>query len=127
MMSTRRAAAAKQSPAGATRRGRPAAVSFSPEEVGELLSCPPARVVKALVLERAPGRGRPAPLFFPGAWLDGDCWRIPERDVKRLLGPELWRLLPVSEFAELVGFSTDYVYDLVERGALPARKIWGRW
>jgi hypothetical protein len=112
------------------RRGRPAAVSFSPDEVAAFAAVPLARVATVLRHDRA------RPLFFPGAWHDGQGWRIPERDLKALLGPKLqgpaadagkaWKLYPVAEFADLIGFATDYVYELIERGVITARKVLGQ-
>lgn len=99
--------------------GRPVGRVFLAEEVAGLLSHSAERVVRALELA--------AGSFFPHAWKDKEdgVWRIPEGDVRRLLGPGLPRLFPVPEFAELIGYSADYVYELVELGVVPHRKVLG--
>jgi len=108
-----------------SRRGRPRALSFSPEEIADRLSMPAAAVVR--VLERGPSP------FFPGARKVDGAWRVPECDVRRLFGEEP-RLYSVADFAELVGLSVPWVYQLMQtprdddpsRMVIPHRRVLGQ-
>lgn len=105
---------------GAARRGRPATRVYDVEEVADLLGVSEAWVERAL---RADVEG-----FLPGAFKDvGDgTWRVPARALRHVLGEGLPRLLPVAEFARLVGLCVSWVYELMDLGVIPERRILGK-
>ena len=111
-----------QQPEGTTvkkGRGRPsgAVLAWDVQRVADLLGIPEARVERACALSPR--------LFFPGAFQQGEEWRIPERDVRALVGPDLPRLLKVAEFADLIGLSAQWIYELVALGTIPHRRVLG--
>ena len=103
-------------------RGRPAARWWSVDEVAELLDVPRARVLRAL----APAWRAS---FFPGARSGADdAWEIPDRDVRALVGVRSGEppvLLSVERFAELIGFSRPWIYQLIRAGVVKPRRVLG--
>lgn len=109
-----------QQPATAKKgRGRPsgAVLAWDVARVADLLGVPEARVQRACALS--------APTFFPGAFQRDGEWKIPERDVRMLVGPDLPRLLKVAEFADLIGLSAQWIYELIALGTIPHRRVLG--
>lgn len=109
----------KAAPLEPRRRGRPAARLFFAHEVADLLGVELPWFNSAM--------DKSAASFFRGAFQDQDGWKIPERDVKALLGPELQRLYSIQEFAWLISKPARTVHSWIECGAIPARKIMGEW
>lgn len=99
-------------------RGRPRAQPWDAQRVADLLGVPVARVRRACA--SAPR------LFFPGAFEQAGEWLIPERDVRALVGPGLPQLLRIREFADLVGLSVPWVYELVHLGVVAHRRVLGQ-
>lgn len=98
------------------RAGRPADRVFSLEEaveaLGQLRGVEPSRLM-AVVLRLGPL------LFFRGARRNGDgSWRVPEADVRALLGGPLVKALSVQEFAEGLGISRWSVQRAVNAGVI---------
>jgi hypothetical protein len=111
-----------QQPEGTTakkRCGRPsgAVLAWTVQQVADLLGVPEARVQRACALSPR--------TFFAGAFQRDGEWRIPERDVRALVGPDLPRLLKVAEFADLIGLSAQWIYELVALGTIPHRRVLG--
>jgi hypothetical protein len=65
--------------------------------------------------------------FFPNAQRVDDTWEIPERDMKALFGPKLFKWLPVQVFADLIGFKLQRVYAYMKCGAIPHVKVFGEY
>lgn len=101
------------------KRGRPAAAVYSAVEVAELLDVEPGVVMRALS----------NPAFrketFPNATETNEGWKIPARDVRALMGPDLPRLYWVSEFAQLIGYSVPYLNELLDKGVIGSRMVLG--
>lgn len=104
---------------GAPQRGRPRAAVYSPEEVAEFLGVEVTRVLRALESRKLRED------TFPHATQKDGAWIIPNRDMLKLLGPGMPRLLPVAEFAELIGFSVPYVNELIGKGVIKHRMALG--
>ncbi len=101
-------------PAPKRGRGRPRSRTFSRDEAAQLLGVSVARLEKGIA----------AGLIKA----DGD--RIHERALRRALDLEDLppRLLSVADFAELIGFSRPWIYDLIAAGQIDgARKVLGQW
>jgi hypothetical protein len=93
-------------------------LAWDAQRVADLIGVPEARVQRACALSPR--------LFFPGAFQRDGEWMIPERDVKALVGPDLPRLLKVSEFADLIGLSVPWVYQLIGLAIIPHRRVLGK-
>jgi hypothetical protein len=110
-----------QQPADTAKKGpgRPsgAVLAWNVQRVADLLGVPESRVERACALSPR--------LFFPGAFQRDGAWLIPERDVRALVGPELPRLLKVSEFADLIGLSVPWIYELIALDVIPHRRVLG--
>lgn len=107
-------------PKPAARRGRPVAPVYSVAEVALITASSEAKVTAALDLDKS------RLSFFPGAWRENDAWRIPERDVRKLVGPGLPRLLSVAEFAALTPWRVQWIYTLIKKGVLASRDVLGQ-
>ena len=81
---------------------RPAQRVYSLEELADLLALPAALVLRHL---RAPGAS-----FFPGAWLEGEEWRIPEAAARAFMGRKVERLYSLVSVAEIFELSYDHVW-----------------
>jgi hypothetical protein len=103
----------------ARRRGRPKARTYSPAEAAEWLNVTEHLVTKAL--------DSGALSFFSNAQKRDNTWEIPERDMKALFGPKLYKLLPVQQFADLIGFRVQRVYDYIHCGAIPHVMVFGEY
>ena len=95
------------------RRGRPPARSYSIAEASDLLAIPPASLRRAIAAEIIKA--------------DGD--RIRQADLAEALDVKrenLPRLLTVKAFAELTGFSRQWIYDLISVGTIDSRRVLGK-
>jgi hypothetical protein len=99
-------------------RGRPRSMPWDAQRVADLLGVPAARVKRACAATPR--------IFFPGAFEEKGEWMIPERDVRALVGPGLPQLLRIREFADLVGLSVPWVYELVHLGIIAHRRVLGQ-
>lgn len=81
---------------------------------------PEERVVRSLTSEKARA------CFFPHAKECEGVWAIPEADMRALCGDTIPRLMPVKEFAHLVGFSVPWVSEMARKGKLVCRRVWGK-
>lgn len=103
------------------RPGRPPGVPyFTAEELAELLDVPVARMQRALECPKL--RAVTFPMARKG---ETGSWRIPVREARGLVGGELQRLYSLADFAELVGFSVPYIYELASVGVIKVRKVLG--
>lgn len=104
------------------QRGRPSALWFSPEEVAAFLDVGPEIVLRSLEM----------PKFRASLWPHAEqggpegSWRVPERDVQKLLGPGLPRPLWVKDFAEFIGYSVPQVNVWIRAGVIPSVTIFGK-
>lgn len=110
-------------PAGADvptpRRGRAPAKVYDVEEVADLLGVTQGWVERALAKD--------VEGFLPGAFRERDgSWRVPARALRHVLGEGMPRLLPVAEFAALVGLSVPWIYELMDLGIVASRRVLGQ-
>lgn len=115
-----RAATAMPADTSKRGRGRPVAAVYGPEEVADLLNVEVTGVLRALANGKLRGD------MFPGAFEKDGEWRVPSRDMVKLMGPGLPRLFWVREFAELVGLSVPYLNELINLGVVQHRMVLGR-
>ncbi len=101
-------------------RGRPSAQWFTAAEVATWLDVSAELVERSLSIEKI----RTA--FWPHAEARGESWMVPERDLRRMLGPGLPRPLWVSDFAELIGYSVPQVNAWIREGVIPTVMIFGK-
>lgn len=99
----------------ARRPGRPAARMLSPAELAAVLDVPEARIARACVAG-----------LIPHAKQDTAGWQIPEAAAARLIGGPVQRLYTRRAFAELIGFSYDFVWELCRAGKIETRKVLGQ-
>jgi hypothetical protein len=107
------------------RRGRPAAVFYSPAEVGEILGFEDEAPVLRLL-----GHAKARLSFFPNAFqmgADATNWHIPEKDLRSLMGGSpVEPLLRVSTFAEVFDRDADTVRAWLSSGKLRSFVIEGQ-
>lgn len=88
---------------------------LSTAELAAVLDVPEARVARACVAG-----------LIPHAKQDTAGWRIPEAAAARLIGGPVQRLYTRRDFAALIGFSYDVVWELCRAGKIPTRKVLGQ-